>query len=54
MVVPCGFEEGGGGKGPALPVGLQIIGHAFGEADMIRLGHIFEQTANFARGSPRL
>ncbi|CAL8464275.1 g3810 [Coccomyxa elongata] len=52
MVVPCGFEEGGGSQGQALPVGLQIIGRAFGEADMIRIGHIFEQTADFAQGKP--
>lgn len=52
LVVPCGFEEGGGSQGQALPVGLQIIGRAFGEADMIHLGHIFEQTADFAQGKP--
>ncbi len=52
MVVPCGFEEGGGSQGQALPVGLQINGRAFGEADMIAIGHIFEQTCEYARGRP--
>ena len=52
MVVPCGFEVGGGSRGQPLPVGLQIIGRAFGEADMISLGHIFEQTCDFACSRP--
>ncbi|KAI4308057.1 hypothetical protein L6164_031175 [Bauhinia variegata] len=41
LVLPCGFVEGG----PAgLPVGLQMIGAAFGEGELLRVGHIFEQT----------
>jgi aspartyl-tRNA(Asn)/glutamyl-tRNA(Gln) amidotransferase subunit A len=36
--VPCGRI---GGK---LPVGLQIVGPAFGEAQVLRLAHAFEQT----------
>ena len=54
MVVPCGFEEGTGSNGQALPVGLQIIGRAFGEAELIQMAHIFEQTAGFAQGQPQL
>jgi aspartyl-tRNA(Asn)/glutamyl-tRNA(Gln) amidotransferase subunit A len=37
LSVPCGRI---GGK---LPVGLQIIGPAFGEAKVLQLGHAFEQ-----------
>lgn len=41
LVLPCGFVDGG----PAgLPVGLQIIGAAFEEEKLLRVGHIFEQT----------
>lgn len=54
VVVPCGFEEGTGSQGQALPVGLQIIGRAFGEAQLIQLAHVFEQTADFAQGQPQL
>ena len=35
--VPSGFTESG------LPIGLQIIGKAFGEADMFAVAHAFEQ-----------
>ncbi|KAL6566593.1 hypothetical protein OROMI_014997 [Orobanche minor] len=41
LVLPCGLIEGG----PAgLPVGLQMIGAAFDEGELLRVGHIFEQT----------
>ena len=40
--VPCGFVEEGGVK---LPVGLQLIGRAFGEEDLLQIAHIYEQTA---------
>ncbi|XP_065850991.1 glutamyl-tRNA(Gln) amidotransferase subunit A, chloroplastic/mitochondrial [Euphorbia lathyris] len=37
LVLPCGFVEG-------LPVGLQMIGAAFDEEKLLKVGHIFEQT----------
>ncbi|XP_021738333.1 glutamyl-tRNA(Gln) amidotransferase subunit A, chloroplastic/mitochondrial-like [Chenopodium quinoa] len=41
LVLPCGFSE----AGPAnLPVGLQMIGAAFDEEKLLRIGHVFEQT----------
>ncbi|WOG98417.1 hypothetical protein DCAR_0417760 [Daucus carota subsp. sativus] len=41
LVLPCGLVEGG----PAgLPVGLQMIGAAFDEEKLLKVGHIFEQT----------
>ncbi|KAK9822511.1 hypothetical protein WJX81_008348 [Elliptochloris bilobata] len=52
ITVPCGFEEPRDDGAARLPVGLQIIGRAFGEADMIGVAHVFEQTADFAWGSP--
>ena len=51
VAVPCGFApvEGGG----SMPVGLQMIGRAFGEADLLRVAHVFELTSGgFARGTP--
>ena len=50
ITVPAGFE--GSPEGKRLPVGLQIIGKAFGEANIIKIAHIFEQTADFAPGTP--
>lgn len=54
IVVPCGFEKGSGSKGQSLPVGLQIIGRGFGEADIIKFAHIFEQTIGLADMHPSL
>ena len=36
MSLPCGFVEG-------LPVGMQIIGKPFGEAEMLRIAYAYEQ-----------
>lgn len=41
VVLPCGWAEEGGEK---LPVGLQIIGKAFGEVDLLGVAHILEKT----------
>lgn len=41
LVLPCGFVQGGSNS---LPVGLQMIGAAFDEERLLRIGHIFEQT----------
>ncbi|KAA8525020.1 hypothetical protein F0562_011342 [Nyssa sinensis] len=41
LVLPCGFVEGGS---VGLPVGLQMIGAAFDEEKLLKVGHIFEQT----------
>lgn len=48
LSLPCGFTRGDS----CLPVGLQIIGRMFSEAELLRIGHVFEQTASFARGTP--
>ncbi|HET7293593.1 MAG TPA: Asp-tRNA(Asn)/Glu-tRNA(Gln) amidotransferase subunit GatA [Vicinamibacteria bacterium] len=36
LSVPCGFSGG-------LPVGLQLVGRAFDEATLLRMGHAYEQ-----------
>ncbi|XP_057954828.1 glutamyl-tRNA(Gln) amidotransferase subunit A, chloroplastic/mitochondrial [Malania oleifera] len=41
LVLPCGFVDGGHA---GLPVGLQMIGAAFDEETLLKVGHIFEQT----------
>ena len=30
----------------AMPVGLQLIGRMFGEADLLRIGHIYERSTS--------
>jgi aspartyl-tRNA(Asn)/glutamyl-tRNA(Gln) amidotransferase subunit A len=46
--VPCGFSEDG------LPVGLQILGPALAEANILRAGHAYEQANNWATQKPGL
>ncbi|XP_010554246.1 PREDICTED: glutamyl-tRNA(Gln) amidotransferase subunit A, chloroplastic/mitochondrial [Tarenaya hassleriana] len=41
LVLPCGLVQGGPS---GLPVGLQMIGSAFDEAKLLKVGHVFEQT----------
>jgi len=45
--VPCGLVDG-------LPVGLQIIGKALGEATVLRTAHAFEQNTEFHKLRPQL
>ncbi|XP_015578902.1 glutamyl-tRNA(Gln) amidotransferase subunit A, chloroplastic/mitochondrial [Ricinus communis] len=51
LVLPCGFVEGGPAR---LPVGLQMIGAAFDEEKLLKVGHIFEQTLQGCRFVPPL
>ncbi|KAF3969274.1 hypothetical protein CMV_006919 [Castanea mollissima] len=51
LVLPCGFVEGGTA---GLPVGLQMIGAAFDEEKLLKVGHIFEQTLQNCRFVPPL
>ncbi|KAL5547414.1 hypothetical protein UlMin_002645 [Ulmus minor] len=48
LVLPCGFVDGG------LPVGVQMIGAAFEEEKLLKVGHIFEQTLQNYRFVPPL
>jgi len=47
MSVPCGFSDG-------LPVGLQIIGPAFGEAKLLQVGYAYEQATPWHTMKPSL
>ncbi|KAF6160020.1 hypothetical protein GIB67_033104, partial [Kingdonia uniflora] len=51
LVLPCGFAEGGP---TGLPIGLQMIGAAFDEGKLLRVGHIFEQTLQGCKFVPPL
>lgn len=48
LVVPCGAGDGG------LPVGLQVVAPAFGEATALRIGAAFEREAGMASRRPRM
>ncbi|KAB1213118.1 Glutamyl-tRNA(Gln) amidotransferase subunit A, chloroplastic/mitochondrial [Morella rubra] len=51
LVLPCGFVEGGVA---GLPVGIQMIGAAFDEEKLLKVGYIFEQTLQNYRFVPPL
>lgn len=40
VAIPCGFSGG-------LPVSLQVLGRAFGEAEMLRAAHAYEQATQW-------
>lgn len=44
--VPCGFDDAG------LPVGLQLIGPAFGEEVVLRVGHAYQQLTDWHTQRP--
>jgi aspartyl-tRNA(Asn)/glutamyl-tRNA(Gln) amidotransferase subunit A len=46
LAVPCGFDDDG------LPVGMQIIGRPFAEAQLFRAGHAFQSATDFHRRAP--
>lgn len=46
--VPSGFTKAG------LPIGLQVIAPAFGEADMFAVAHAFEQAHDYYQQTPKL
>lgn len=45
--VPCGFSNG-------LPVGLQIVGPALGESEILRVAYQYEQATLWHKQKPRL
>ncbi|KAG0497659.1 hypothetical protein HPP92_002350 [Vanilla planifolia] len=49
LVVPCGYVDGGPS---GLPVGLQMIAAPFREEELLKVGHIFEQTRRCFRFAP--
>jgi aspartyl-tRNA(Asn)/glutamyl-tRNA(Gln) amidotransferase subunit A len=45
LAVPCGFSDG-------LPVSLQLVGRAFDEATILRLGHAYEEATEWHTRRP--
>jgi aspartyl-tRNA(Asn)/glutamyl-tRNA(Gln) amidotransferase subunit A len=41
LSIPCGFSKG------KLPIGIQIIGKAFDESTVLRIGHAYEQSTDW-------
>ncbi len=48
MSVPCGFANG------TLPVGLQLIGHAFDEGTLFRVGGAYQERTDWHTRTPDL
>ena len=46
--VPCGFSSGG------LPIGLQLLGRPFGEGELLRVAHAYEQSTDWHLKRPDL
>lgn len=48
LSVPCGFSEGG------LPLGFQLIGKPFEEADLLAIAHAYDKAHGFGKRHPEL
>ncbi len=48
MSIPCGFS------GEGLPIGLQLIGQPFAEAEMLQAAYAFEQATDWNKRVPEL
>jgi len=48
MSIPCGFSSHG------LPIGLQILGDSFKEANILKVGYAYEQTTDWHAQKPVL
>src|SRR5262249_22991308 len=46
LVMPCGVDAAG------LPIGLQVIGQAYDEATILRIGAAYEQATDWHRRNP--
>ena len=47
--IPCGFAEV---EGKPLPVGLQLIGKPFHEAELLKIAHAYEQSTGWHKARP--
>jgi aspartyl-tRNA(Asn)/glutamyl-tRNA(Gln) amidotransferase subunit A len=47
--LPCGFAQV---EGKPLPVGLQLIGKPFAEAELLQIAHAYEQSTNWHKARP--
>ncbi len=49
--IPCGFAQV---EGKPLPVGLQLIGKPFEEADLLKIAHAYEQSTPWHKERPAI
>ena len=47
--LPCGFTSD-----PNLPIGLQLLGKPFGESELLRIAHAYEQATPWHNERPAL
>ena len=47
LSAPCGFD------GQGLPIGMQLIGPAFGEKTLLNAAHAYQQVTDFHRKKPQ-
>jgi aspartyl-tRNA(Asn)/glutamyl-tRNA(Gln) amidotransferase subunit A len=45
--LPCGFTDN-----PKLPIGLQILGKPFGESNLLKIAHAYEQSTSWHKEKP--
>jgi aspartyl-tRNA(Asn)/glutamyl-tRNA(Gln) amidotransferase subunit A len=48
LSLPCGYDPAG------LPIGLQLVGPAFGEATILRVAAAYEDATDWIRRRPAL
>jgi aspartyl-tRNA(Asn)/glutamyl-tRNA(Gln) amidotransferase subunit A len=48
VMLPCGFS------GTGLPMGIQVIGHPFGDATVLRAGHAYQGATDWHKRRPEL
>jgi aspartyl-tRNA(Asn)/glutamyl-tRNA(Gln) amidotransferase subunit A len=46
--MPCGFSKSG------LPIGVQLIGKPFAEADLLALAHTYDREHDWAKRRPAI
>ncbi len=51
LSLPCGFAEVDGKK---LPIGVQLIGQPFKEAELLQIAHAYEQSTDWHKARPAL
>ena len=51
LSIPCGFAEIDGKK---LPVGLQLLGKPFDEANLLKIAHAYEQSTEWHKAKPAI